>query len=129
MDEGKLAGWLLAQESLVPVLFEVFRPAFAKIKGVDLTYLDEHIRVDADEHAKWMLDGVLALLEKSRTDHGSEWGETILKGVLYGIDLAGRVTLSVPDILYGMALRHYCGTAPWNGCPDVINRPAEQQAI
>ncbi len=133
MTENKLAGWLLAQESLVPILFRVFRSAFAKIKGIDLTYLDEHIRVDTEEHARWMLDGVLALLEKSKAYYGAKlepdhdaryggWGTTILGEVLYGIDLAGRVTLSVPDILYGMTLRHYRGTAPWNGCPDVINR-------
>lgn len=92
--DGLIAGWLLVSETLVPRLFQVFRPAFTQFHGADLRYLDEHITVDADEHSKWMLE---AALEIAETPEG-------LEEVLQGMALGGRVTLSVPDALYAQAL-------------------------
>jgi pyrroloquinoline quinone (PQQ) biosynthesis protein C len=95
MSEPEICGWLLAAETLVPTLFQIFRPAFAKLPGVDLTYLDEHISVDSDDHARWMLEGATKLLEKS----------DCLDEILAGVNIGGRVTLSMPDVLYSKALR------------------------
>jgi pyrroloquinoline quinone (PQQ) biosynthesis protein C len=95
MSEAEICGWLLVAESLVPTLFQVFRPAFARLPGADLTYLDEHIAVDSDDHAQWMLEGALALVAKS----------DCLEEILAGIHIGGRVTISIPDVLYSRVLR------------------------
>lgn len=93
-SEGIIAGWLLVAETLVPELFKMFRPAFLAIQGVDLHYLDEHIAVDADEHALWMMEAACELATEGN-----------LIDVEIGIALGGRVLLSVPDALYAKALQ------------------------
>ena len=55
------------RQTLVPTLFSMFRPAFQHHAGADLRYLDEHITIDADEHAQWMLE---AAVEVSETEAG-----------------------------------------------------------
>lgn len=94
-SEAQIAGWLMAAETLVPIFFALFRPAFAQIKNVDMRYLDEHIAVDADEHAQWMNEAVIELLQD----------EECYRSILSGIDIGGRVTLSIPDLLYSKAMR------------------------
>ena len=94
-SEEQIAGWLMAAETLVPVFFALFRPAFVRFPNVDMRYLDEHITVDADEHAQWMNEAVLALLRD----------ESSYEQILAGIDIGGRVTLSIPDLIYAKAVR------------------------
>jgi pyrroloquinoline quinone (PQQ) biosynthesis protein C len=95
MNEAELSGWLLAAETLVPIFFSIFRPAFARLPGVDLRYLDEHISVDADEHSQWMNEAVREILKDEAT----------FEHILNGIRIGGRLTLSIPDVLYSRALR------------------------
>ncbi|MDO8521385.1 MAG: iron-containing redox enzyme family protein [bacterium] len=95
LNEAQIAGWLLVAETLVPHLFALLRPAFEGFPEVDLRYLDEHIAVDADEHAQWMDAAVKEILAL-----GGRAEE-----VITGVDLGGRVTLSVPDALYAKAIR------------------------
>jgi pyrroloquinoline quinone (PQQ) biosynthesis protein C len=92
--DGIISGWLLAAESLVPTLFSVFRPAFAQVPGADLTYLDEHIHVDAEEHAQWMCE---AAQEISTTEEG-------FRSVMSRVEIGGRVTWSGPDAIYARTL-------------------------
>ena len=99
MSEAEICGWLLAAESLVPTLFQIFKPAFEKFPGADLTYLNEHISVDSDDHAQWMMEGAVAILENSKNQSQA------LAEILAGIGLGGRVTLCIPDVLYSKALR------------------------
>lgn len=94
-SDGVIAGWLLVAETLVPTLFSLFRPAFRRSPSVDLRYLDEHIAVDSDEHARWMHD---AALEIAQTEGG-------FRSVIQGIHLGGRATLSVPDALFSKTVR------------------------
>lgn len=96
MTEAEMSGWLLAAETLVPVFFGIFRPAFAQIHGVDLRYLDEHISVDADEHSQWMNEAVQELLVKDKSS---------FEQILNGIRIGGRLTVSIPDVLYARTLR------------------------
>lgn len=95
MSEAELAGWLLAAETLVPTFFQIFRPVFAAIPGVDLRYLDEHITIDSDEHAEWMKESVQELLQTS--GH--------FEAIRDGIRIGGRLTLSIPDVLYARTVR------------------------
>lgn len=101
LSEGEIAGWILVAEALVPTLFESFRPALARIPGADLRYIDEHITVDAEEHSRWMKEGVARL-----SDEGADPDR-----ILYGIHLGGRTALSVPDTLYAKHVRTRCALA------------------
>ena len=94
MSEPMICGWLMVAEALVPVLFQVFRPAFERMPSADLEYFDEHIRVDSDEHAEWMAEAAEALL--TRSDCYAE--------LMLGIDIGARVTFSVPDAVYARTL-------------------------
>jgi pyrroloquinoline quinone (PQQ) biosynthesis protein C len=96
MTEAEMSGWLLAAETLVPIFFSIFRPAFARLRGVDLRYLDEHISVDADEHSQWMNEAVQEILSKD---------EDSFEQILNGVRIGGRVTLSIPDVLYARTIR------------------------
>lgn len=95
LGDPTIAGWLLAEEALVPVLFRIFRPAYALIKEADMGYLDEHISVDSDEHAVWMLEAVQELCVDSDS----------FEQVMAGIDLGARKTLCIPDALYSETMR------------------------
>ncbi len=87
--EAEIAGWLYAAEMLVPDLFKNMRPLYEGRKGARLAYLDEHIKVDADEHAKWMRE---AIAEIATTPE--KYAE-----VIAGIHWGGREALLVPDLL------------------------------
>jgi len=93
--ETVIAGWLLIAESLVPTLFKIFKMAFENISNIDLRYLDEHITVDADEHALWMYEAVEELL----------LNEHSFSEIMQGIDIGGRMILCIPDILYSKTIR------------------------
>ncbi len=96
LNQANIAGWLLIAETLVPELFKLFRPLFVHRKNVDLEYFDEHIEVDADEHAQWMYDSVKELIQVKEN----------YRDVLDGIDLGARVALNVPDAIYSKAIRN-----------------------
>ena len=88
-SEAWVVGWLLAAESLVPVLFAGVLPAY---RGCDTRYFSEHVAVDGDEHAAWMresLDDVFAV-----------YGAGCVADVERGIDDAWQETISVPDALW-----------------------------
>ena len=61
-SEPEIAGWLLAAETLVPEMFAAIEPAFARL-GADTRYFSEHVAVDTDEHAAWMAEAVVEIVE------------------------------------------------------------------
>jgi len=87
--EATIAGWVLAQEYLVPVFFAAFRKRFELIPGVDIDYLVEHEEVDTDRHYQWLLEAVDSLCQEREV-----WGE-----VESGILMSARSVLSVLDWL------------------------------
>ena len=93
--EPQIAGWLLAAETLVPLLFTRMRPSFASLPGADLRYLDEHVHVDSDDHAVWMKEAVAEIL----------CSPSSLPAVLVGVDFGAREVFDVPDVLYTHALK------------------------
>ncbi len=95
MSEAQISGWALVAEAIVPDLFRMALPGFRRLPGVDLTYLEEHIVVDADEHATWMFEAAGELLAEG----------VCVDEILNGIHLGGRTALSVPDALYAKFLR------------------------
>jgi pyrroloquinoline quinone (PQQ) biosynthesis protein C len=90
LSEAEIAGWILVSEAVVPSLFSIALSGFEQYIGVDTTYLTEHIHIDADEHAQWMLDSVGELLDEGVS----------VKNILHGVHIGGRTALSVPDALY-----------------------------
>lgn len=90
-----IGGWLLAQETLVPVVFSTFRPAYRNLPNADVQYLIEHEEVDAEDHARWMMDAVNKMLISDEA----------LNLVLAGMDLGGRATIGVIDFLYADTLK------------------------
>jgi len=87
-DEGLVAGWLLSQEVLLPVIFRLFRPAFARsFPEADLEFLIIHEEVDDDEHAELVRR---ALLDSP----GFEERATA------GIGMGARALIGVLDYLY-----------------------------
>lgn len=91
MTEAQIAGWILAAEALVPTLFTLFLPVFERIPGTDLTYLKEHIHVDSDEHAQWMMQAALEIIERD---------PQALEQVLQGIYMGSQDALEAPNALY-----------------------------
>lgn len=94
LPEPAIAGWLLAAECLVPILFEAMRVGYGVFPDANLRYLDEHITVDADVHSSWMREAILELLE----DPGSG------SMVMIGVDFGAREVFDVPDGLYAKSL-------------------------
>lgn len=95
LSEAEICGWIMGTEDLVPALFELFLPHFEKLGGINTHYLTEHIVVDSVDHAVELRKGCLAILsDPERILYGEE---KTLADVLFGIELAGRFTLSVPD--------------------------------
>lgn len=94
-DEPFITGWLLAAEALVPVMFSVFKEAYQNTPGVDLTYLNEHIVIDADEHAEWMRESAQELMMAS----------DCFEQIKAGIDIGARLTLAIPDVLFAKTIR------------------------
>lgn len=95
LSEAEIAGWILVAEAVVPSLFALALPGFAKVEGADLRYLREHIVVDADEHSSWMRESVEELLKEG----------VPAADILNGVRLGGRTALNVPDALYAKFLR------------------------
>jgi hypothetical protein len=90
MREGQICGWIMATETLVPEFFALFRPRFQGISGVDLNYLDEHIKVDAEDHAAWMATAANDILTRQ---------PEAMPDIVFGIEMAGRSVLAVLDAL------------------------------
>lgn len=90
-SEGVIAGWLLAAEGLVPVMFKGILPAFKKlISENDTEYLTEHVAVDEDQHVQWMVEAVLEVLDSGAT----------LEQVAHGIEKAGNITMGFLDDIH-----------------------------
>ena len=92
MTEPALAGWLLTAETLVPQLFATIRPCFAALPGADIHYFDEHIAVDADEHATWMAEAVADVI--------AIYGPDCVPAILDGMADAWAETCEDPDTLW-----------------------------
>lgn len=91
MTEPAVAGWLYVAETLVPEMFAIMRRCFA----ADARYFDEHIHIDADEHAQWMreaIDDVIAI-----------YGPTCVPEILAGMADAWEETCEDPDELWRSA--------------------------
>lgn len=94
-DDATIAGWLLSQENLVPVVFRIFRRAYATLPQADLTYLTEHEEVDSIDHARWIREAIEPLIYTTESTGR----------VISGIDIGGRTTISVLDFLYAQTVR------------------------
>ncbi|MDO8626303.1 MAG: iron-containing redox enzyme family protein [Candidatus Magasanikbacteria bacterium] len=90
MSEAEVAGWVLGTEELVPALFSLFLPKFEALGGVDTEYLTTHIQVDVGDHAIEMRKGCASVLEEN---------PDCIDEMLSGINLAGRFTCAVPDMI------------------------------
>jgi hypothetical protein len=95
MNEEQIAGFNLVSEALVPYLFKMVLAAFKRVPGADTTYLTDHIDVDADDHARAMIEAVEDLVAE-----GASVG-----AILEGMHLSARTALSIPDALYAKYLR------------------------
>ncbi|MFT3700219.1 MAG: iron-containing redox enzyme family protein [Kofleriaceae bacterium] len=89
--EPATAGWLLVAESLVPAMFEVIEPCFARL-GANTRYFKEHVHVDSDEHARWMAESVEDVLEL--------YGPDCAVQIAAGMEDAFAETLEVPNALW-----------------------------
>lgn len=92
MSEPEIAGFLLGAETLVPLMFAAVLPAFQRIRGCDTRYLTEHVAVDGDEHAVWMTESVLEVIEL--------YGPGAVPEVAKGMADAWDETREVPDELW-----------------------------
>lgn len=64
--EPTRAGFMLATETLFPIILHIVRPAILHhFPMADMQYIDEHIEVDGDEHSKWMLESVEQLVTEN----------------------------------------------------------------
>jgi pyrroloquinoline quinone (PQQ) biosynthesis protein C len=96
--EGLIAGWLLVAESLVPQMFAVVAPCYARIDGCDTQYFTQHVAVDNDEHAQWMSEAVADVMQI--------YGPGAREAVIAGMEEAWQETREVPDSLW----RRECAT-------------------
>jgi pyrroloquinoline quinone (PQQ) biosynthesis protein C len=90
--EPEVAGFLLVAETLVPLMFAEVRPCYAELPA-ETAYFDEHVRVDADEHAAWMahaVDDVVTLYDRDEA----------IAGITRGMADAWQETREVPDALW-----------------------------
>jgi Iron-containing redox enzyme len=88
--EPAVAGWLLAAETLVPLMFAAVKPSFDRIANT--RYFSVHIAVDADEHATWMAEAVDEVV--------SLYGPDSVSLVIDGMADAWQETIEVPDALW-----------------------------
>lgn len=87
-DDGLVAGWLLSQEVLLPVIFRIFRPAFERrFPGADLEFLRVHEEVDDDEHAE--------LVRRALLD-----SPALEERAIAGMGMGARALIGVLDYLY-----------------------------
>ena len=92
--EPEIAGWLLTAETLVPQMFAAFQPAFARL-GCDGRYFTEHVAVDTDEHAAWMAEAVVEIVEL--------YGADCIPAIAAGMRDAFAETLEVPNALWELS--------------------------
>jgi pyrroloquinoline quinone (PQQ) biosynthesis protein C len=93
-SEPEVAGWLLAAETLVPDMFAAVEPAFARL-GADTRYFREHVAVDTDEHAAWMAEAVVEIVEL--------YGADCVPAITAGMRDAFAETLEVPNALWSVS--------------------------
>lgn len=89
--EPEIAGWLLTAETLVPLMFAAFQPAFERL-GCDGRYFTEHVAVDTDEHATWMAEAIHDVIDV--------YGPSCISQIHAGMDDARAETLEVPNELW-----------------------------
>jgi hypothetical protein len=89
--EPEIAGWLLTAETLVPQMFAAFQPAFARL-ACDGRYFTEHVAVDTDEHATWMAEAVVDVMDV--------YGPSCIPEIRAGMTDAWKEMLEVPDELW-----------------------------
>ena len=93
--EPEVAGWLLVAESLVPQMFAIVAPCYARVPGCDTQYFTQHVAVDSDEHAQWMTEAVADVMQI----YGVESRDVVIAGM---VD-AWEETREVPDALWRRA--------------------------
>lgn len=91
--EPEVAGFLLAAETLVPEMFAAVLPSFERL-GCDTRYFAEHVAVDGDEHARWMSEAVVDVVDA--------YGPSCVDRVLAGMDDAWEETVEIPDRLWSV---------------------------
>jgi hypothetical protein len=91
MTEPEVAGFLLAAETLVPVMFAAALPAFERL-GADTRYFAEHVALDSDAHARWMVEAVEDVLDV--------YGGDAAPAITDGMAEAWAETLDVPNVLW-----------------------------
>lgn len=89
--EPEIAGWLLTAETLVPLMFSSFQPAFERL-GCDGRYFTEHVAVDTDEHATWMAEAIVDVIDV--------YGPSCIPEIHAGMTDAWSETREVPDELW-----------------------------
>jgi hypothetical protein len=89
--EPEVAGWLLTAETLVPLFFAAVAPSFGALGG-DTRYFHEHIHIDSDEHATWMAEAMLEVIEL--------YGPGCVPAIATGMLEAWEDTIEVPDELW-----------------------------
>jgi hypothetical protein len=91
MTEPEVAGFLLGAETLVPVMFAAVLPSFEQL-GCDTTYFSEHVHVDTDEHATWMIESVEDVLHA--------YGPAVAGEIAAGLADAWSETIDIPEQLW-----------------------------
>jgi pyrroloquinoline quinone (PQQ) biosynthesis protein C len=84
-DEGYIAGYLYAQETLAGVMFESFLPAFKEVAGCAIEYMTVHIEVDGDEHGPMIMKGIEKLIALEPL-HPDSLAPKCISKILSGID-------------------------------------------
>ncbi len=78
--EPTRSGFMLATETLFPTILQVVRPAIiCHFPMADMRYIDEHIKVDGDEHSQWMRESVEQIVSEN---------SVLFEEVLYGMNEA-----------------------------------------
>ena len=75
-------------------MFATVEPAFARI-GADTRYFREHVAVDTDEHAAWMAEAVVEIVEL--------YGADCIPAIAAGMRDAFAETLEVPNALWELS--------------------------
>ncbi len=89
--EPQKAGFMLATEHIFPKMLQVIRPAVLDhYPKAIMNYIDEHIEVDADEHAIWMQESVEQIIAESEeyTSEIMEEMNNVVLSSMYPLDIA-----------------------------------------